>query len=297
MRALVFGGSGFIGSHLVDYLLENSWEVINYDRLYYQPKVNLTNYEFVLMDITQKLMWEGIYTDFTSVDVVFYLSGISGIQDCLNNPLEAVNINIASVVNLLETVKNYPKLKLVFSSSIYVNNNISGVYGITKRACEDLIKFYHEQHDLQYLIFRVGTVYGPRANSHNSISKLIKEALKTKIISYYGTGNEVREYIHVKDVAKSLVELSEKKVNEIYEITGSHPTKAKHMIFTILELLGPEYVVQFRGEKVFNHYCTTPYRYSSDLVKRYISDTYYSFGSGLLEVIEEISKKGDINEI
>jgi len=288
-KAIVLGGSGFIGSHLVDYLLDNDWKVVNFDIKKYLPK-NKKYYDFVKADLTNNFAWSTCDNCFEDTSIVFHLAGISGIQDCLDFPAKAMNANIMSTFNLLEMIKG-KSITLVFSSSMYVNSDLSGIYGVTKRTCEDLIKFYHKQYGLNYLLFRVGTVYGTRANHYNSMRNLVQNALKTGVVSYYGTGEEVREYIHVKDVVKALVELSDQNLNTTYEITGAYPLKAKDMVMTLKELLGEKYKVEFRNEKVMNHYSITPYRYMPDIAKKYISETYYSFGSGLLELIQELNEK------
>lgn len=290
-KAIVLGGSGFIGSHLVDCLLDNDWKVLNFDVKEYFPK-NKKYYEFVHADLTNTFAWSACSNCFKDINVIFHLAGISGIQDCLDSPAEAMNVNVMSTFNLLENIKNKKDLLLVFSSSMYVNSDLSGIYGITKRTCEDLIKFYHKQYGLNYLLFRVGTVYGTRANKHNSINNLIQKALKTGIISYYGCGSEIREYVHVKDVAQALVKLSSENVlNTTYEITGAYPLKAKDMIMMLKELLGDNYQVEFRNEKVINHYEITPYRYMPEVVKKYVPVVYTSLGNGLLELIKELDNE------
>ena len=292
-KAIVIGGSGFIGSHLIDCLIENNCQVLNIDNEWslfnYQEKSCRTLIISMLSDRFADILEH----ENKDASVIYHLAGISGIQDCIENSEKAVQVNVAGTIKILEKIKNNKEAFFVFSSSLYADSDVSGIYGITKRVCEDLIKFYHKQYGLNYIIFRIGTVYGSRANHHNSMANLIRSALKTKKISYYGTGEETREYIHVADVAKALVDfaINEKYWNQTYELTGTHPTKAKDMINLIKELLGDEYKVEFRNEKVINHYNVTPMQFKQNIVKKYIPDVCCSLSSGLYSLIKEIANE------
>lgn len=298
-KVIITGGAGFIGGHLIDRLLigEEYNKLICIDTKFYSSqstkKSKISYWDSIINDLKNI---QGIEVMLNDAKTIFHLAGISGIQDCLLLPIDAFHSNVISTLNILESIKGNKEVLFVFSSSVYVNNDVSGIYGITKRTCEDLIKYYHDNFGLNYLIFRVGTVYGTRANHYNSMTNLIKKALTTKKISYYGSGEEVREYIHVKDVAEALVKLSCDKNywNDTYEITGINPMKAKDMVTTIKDLLGAEYKIEFRNEKVMNHYNVTPYKYRQETVKKYIPDTCISFGSGLLEVIKELDNEKEI---
>jgi len=288
-RVIVFGGSGFIGSHVIDYLKSKEWETLNCDINLDSYNISIDNLE---CNVDDEYDLSNIGFNYYRYGVVFNFVSLADIEECLINPKEAVEVNINGTVNILEQIRKIKfkqKPLFVLASSMYIHNDISGMYGITKRACEEIVKFYSKQYRIPYLILRYGTIYGPRAGENNSIKKIVKEALQTKKISYYGTGEEVREYIHVKDVAKMTIELveDEKYRNSTYEITGTHPTKAKDMVKMLRDILGKEYKEEFRKEEVFNHYDITPYAFQPDVSKKYVSDTYYSFGAGLLEVVKD----------
>lgn len=290
-KALVFGGSGFLGSHLIDYLEENKWQYLNFDII---PTTSTKWYYRNIKDKHGLIQNKYEENFLNTANVVFNFVSVSDIKACLENPQRAVETNINGTVNILNRIKELEGAKplFVFASSMYVHNDISGIYGITKRTCEEIIKFYHKQYNIPYLILRYGTIYGPGSPRTNSINKIISTALKTKKISYYGTGEEVREYVHAKDVAKMTVELcQEKYINNTYEITGVNPVKAKDMVRMLKDILGDGYEEEFRNEKILGHYNVVPYSFQPDVAKKYIPETCYSFGAGLLEVVNELSKK------
>jgi len=295
MKVLTFGGSGFIGKHIIEELLLKGHRVLNYDIVKCtDAKIRLNDsYEFCEGNILNK---QAIYNACTSrnfyPEVIYNLAAISNIKECNEDSEKALQYNIIGNLNALFYATHY-KAKFIYTSSVYVHNNESGIYGITKSASEKLVKYYAKKHNFPYVILRYGTVYGQGAGEGNSIRDIIEKALKKKVISYYGSKENVREYIHVKDVAKCSVDMIDKKFNNSSMIiSGINPIKAEDMILMIKEILGNEYIINFGdGESVEGHYKIIPYKYENDIAKKYIADSYYDFGAGLLSVIEELNKE------
>jgi len=288
-KVLVIGGSGFIGNYIIKECLSRDWIAHNWDKKNNSKVYNL--------DITKLTPQSFPNFNFCDCDFIYHLAAISDINDCWNKPVEAIDINIGGLCRVLEMIRHYDMSfgyfkRFIYSSSMYVYNTDSGPYGITKRAAEDLIKWYQKEYDINYTILRYGSIYGPGADDNNSMKRLIENALKTGIISYYGTGEEVREYIHVKDLAKITVELSytTEFKNSTVNLTGQYPMKAKDMCYMIRDILGVEYIVEFKGEKPFNHYAVTPYKYQREVARKYVAQNYYDMGAGLLELITELDK-------
>ncbi|KKL87126.1 hypothetical protein LCGC14_1937790, partial [marine sediment metagenome] len=205
-KCLIFGGSGFIGSHLIEDLLKNGYEVCNYDPV--TLDVNLVN-EFrnqKYFQINGDILYHQPELEFDiyqiEPDIIFNFAARANIEDCNKNPEKAFDVNVTGNLNILKAlIKNKVK-KYVYVSSLYAQSNKSGFYGLTKEISEKITKYYAQKYDFDYVILRFGTVYGRRAQPENSITKIIKQALKTKVISYYGSGNETRNYISVEDTAR-----------------------------------------------------------------------------------------------
>lgn len=270
---LVFGSNGFIGRSLCKEAIK---------------KFAVMCLDIDTIDVRLKEDWNYFKEYAPDSDYIYYFTAISDINQCNDNIENAFSVNVDGLIHLLERIKRKGVI-FIFSSSVYVYNNHSGVYGITKRTAESIIKWYSENHGLDYRILRYGSVYG---FGSGAIYRMIKEALQTGIISYYGTGDEVREYIHVDDVVKcSLDILSEKFKNKTLTIAGHYPMKASNLCSMIREILGGEYKIEFRGQTPAGHYVSTPYSYMPDISEKYIANTFYDLGAGLLDLINKIKEK------
>jgi len=292
-KAIVFGGSGFIGSHVIDALLNSNYEVINFDTVPYE--IESEHYKNVVGSILdQAKVSDTIYRE--QPQVVYNFAAIADIDECQKKPLDTIRKNVygnalvlQGLVDLAEGRKLEDLPKFVFASSLYVYSREGGFYASAKRACEMFIRDYSKFFGMPFVIVRYGTIYGPRAGRSNSMYRLVKQALDTGVISYYGTGEEVREYVHVKDVARCSVEiLDEKFNNEAVVIAGSYPVKAYTMVRMLHDILGEEYEIEYRREKPLQHYTVTPYAFTPDLVvKKSLGDSY-DLASGLLSVVHDV---------
>jgi len=129
----------------------------------------------------------------------------------------------------------------------------------------------------------------------NSIYRYIKQALSEKKITCPGTGEEIREYIYVKDVAKLSIDvLADEYKNTHVTITGQHPTRYRDMILTIKEMLGGDIDVEFNPpEENSAHYTRTPYSFTPKLGNKLVSNYYVDLGQGLLECAEDVKRSLD----
>uniref|UniRef100_A0A6M3JI25 Putative NADH dehydrogenase n=1 Tax=viral metagenome TaxID=1070528 RepID=A0A6M3JI25_9ZZZZ len=316
MRAIVFGGSGFIGSHIVEELLRNNHCVINYDQVpsCIEHKVYDGRYIYIKGDIRYLNTSEqnlGTLFDSKPPDIVFILSAMANIEECENDPVLAMDTNVTSLAAILENVvaikdreeykiekSHFGKAKIpkvVFASSMYAVS-ADHPYGISKMAGERLLKWYAKKYGFSYVIFRYGTVYGPRAGNDNSIKKLIINSLKNKRVVHYATGNERREYIHVRDAAKSTVLLGCSRVNQTVVITGNDSVTGERLCKMVTEILRDELdsnIIFYNRGKPDGHYLITPYRYNNDRVIKYVPNETVDFGHGLLEVAEEVNNRDE----
>ncbi|MFA5256467.1 MAG: NAD-dependent epimerase/dehydratase family protein, partial [Candidatus Omnitrophota bacterium] len=200
MKAIVFGGSGFLGSHVADALDDAGHDVFIYDikpSRYLRPSQTMITGDI----LDEKKAAAAV----KGCDIVYNFAGIADIDEAGKKPLESVKCNILGNSILLEAARKAKIKRFVFASSLYVYSKAGGFYRSTKQACELLIENYHEVFKMPYTILRYGSLYGPRTDGNNFIYAIIKQALTHNKISRHGDGEEIREYIHVRDAAKGSV--------------------------------------------------------------------------------------------
>lgn len=288
MKAVVFGGSGFIGSHVADELTEKGYDVVIFDRKA-SPYLN----ECQIMVIGDIFDSNAVKETVEGADYVYNFAGIADLDDASTRPLDTVKYNILGNNIILDaSVKAYVD-RYIYASTIYVYSSSGGFYRCSKQAAELYIEEYNRKYDLEYTILRFGTVYGTRADERNSVYRYLLQALKEGKITCQGTGEEVREYIHVKDVARACVEiLSEEFKNKHIILTGHNPMKFKEMLEMIKEILNNQVEIELQPVvSGSNHYNITPYSFTPKIGDKYFSHHYIDMGQGLLECIHDIYKK------
>jgi UDP-glucose 4-epimerase len=150
---------------------------------------------------------------------------------------------------------------------------------------------------LDYTVLRYGSLYGPRAQPWNGLKKYITQAVIDKKINYPGTGNEKREYIHVRDAAKLSVEaLAEEYKNQCLNVTGTQILTSKELLYMINEIMGGGINLEFNPEhKDPNHYDVTPYRFSPKEARKMVPNVFFDLGQGVLDLVEEIYNQNNKN--
>lgn len=285
MKTIIFGGSGFVGSHVAEALDDFGHEVTIFDldkSPYQRPSQKFISGSILDQKRVQKAV--------KGQDVVYNLAGIADIGEARLRPLDTVNLNILGNSILLEAAIQAQVKRYVFASTIYVYSQSGSFYRTSKQACELYIEEYQKQYGLDYTIMRYGTLYGRRTSVGNSISRYLQEALLNRKIHFHGNGEEIREYIHVADAAQCSVDiLANEFRNQHVIITGHQPMKAKDMLGMIKEIVGTDVEVEFQTPTQDNgHYRVTPYSFNPRIGKKLIKNHYLDFGQGLLDCLEEI---------
>ncbi len=284
MKAMVFGGSGFVGSHTADVLSEKGYEVTIFD-LAPSPYLK-AGQKMIVGDI---LDLDAVKEAVAGASVVYNFAGIADIDEASEKPIDTIKHNILGNAHILESIKNQEIYRFIFASTVYVYSDAGSFYKSSKQACELYVEDYSKKYGIPYTIVRYGSLYGPRANESNPVYKLLKRAFTEKKISHYGSGEEMREYIHVEDAARCSVEiLDDDFINQHVILTGHHPIKSRELMTMINEMFKNQLTVEFRGEKPDAHYLVTPYSFNPRLGKKYISHYYIDMGQGLLQCIEEL---------
>jgi len=285
-KVLVFGGSGFLGSHVADALSDAGYDVHIFDRF---PSLWLRkDQKMILGDILDMQVVEHAIANCYAV---YNFAAIADLDEAIMKPLETAKVNILGNVYILEACKKNGVSRYVYASTVYVNSREGGFYRCSKRAAEQYVEQYQQSYGLDYTILRYGSLYGPRSDDHNGLWRVVKKALETGKISYNGSPEAMREYIHVVDAARASVEaLGPEFRNEHVVLTGQEPMRVMDLLKMLAEILGMSQNVEFIASDHPGHYIRTPYAYQPKLGRKYAPSLHVDLGQGLLELILEIQK-------
>ncbi len=241
-KALVTGGAGFIGSHIVDLLINSGYELVVIDNLSSGKKKNVNlGAHFYQVDINDPDIEEIFNRE--KPDYVCHQAAQISVSYSVNNPKVDAYCNIIGLLNLLElSLKNGVKGFLFASSggTVYGERellpidentplNPASPYGISKMVSEYYLHFYYHTYNLNYISLRYGNVYGPRQDPSGEagvIAIFIKKILQGDTPVINGDGEYIRDYIYVKDVANACL-LSIKNMIKLAEF--NYKTRIKHM--------------------------------------------------------------------
>ena len=286
-KVVVFGGSGFLGSHVADALSKKGFDVVIFD-IAESPFINKKQ-NMVIGDILDS---EQVNKVVHNSHFVYHFAGLADINEAKTKPLETITSNILGTTNILEACRINNVDRFVFASTIYVYSELGSFYRSSKQACELIIENYFDEYELNYTILRYGSLYGKRANQFNFIRNAVTQALLENKIDRKGDGNEVRDYIHVKDAAKASVKiLTDEFINSHIMIKGTQTIKIKELLSMINEIMGNIVEINYSKESHYEgHYRLTPYSFRPRVAEKFLLNTYHDLGQGLLETIYDVYK-------
>ena len=236
-KIIVTGGLGFIGSNLIN-LIKNKYFIINIDKVSYASNFknidpNIKNYKFYKQDINNKIFIKNILKKYNP-SIIFNLAAETHVDRSIDGPKQFIESNILGVFNLLELIRNYnKKIKLIHISTDEVygdikNNykskeedayNPSSPYSASKASGDLLIKSYIRTYKIPAIITNCCNNFGPNQYPEKLIPTIIYNILNKKPIPIYGKGENVREWIYVKDHCDALIKIAETGViGENYNI-------------------------------------------------------------------------------
>lgn len=286
-QVVVYGGSGFLGSHVADTLSDAGYRVRIFDRVpspYVRP-----DQEMIVGDIMNLDQVIGASCD---CKYVYNFAGIADINDAKNRPVDTASINVLGNVHALEGARIHQAERFVFASSLYVYSESGSFYRASKQAAERFVESYHERYGLPYTILRYGSLYGRRADERNGIYRLIRDALEKKEITYAGSKAAMREYIHVLDAAKLSVRiLGEEYANRHFVLSGQERMSVENFMKMISEMIPGGVGLHFQGKVDDGHYVMTPYGFHPKVGHKLVSNDYVDLGQGLLDCMAEIHEQ------
>ena len=256
MRALVTGGAGFIGSNIVDELINQGHQVVviddesasENDNFYWNKDAE--NYKYDICD------YEQIEPLFRGVDWVFHLAAQSRIQPAIKNPIRTVRVNCEGTTNVLQCSRVYGVKKVIYSSTSACYGLINkppltenmvpdclNAYSVTKVAAENMCKMYTRLHDLSTVVFRYFNVYGERQPTRGQYAPVVGLFIKQKNngnpMTVVGDGLQTRDYTHVSDVVRANIMAAENDSVGSGEIMNIGCGKS-YSVLDLVEMIGKE---------------------------------------------------------
>lgn len=249
-KVLVTGGAGFIGSHLVDLLLQEGLQVIVVDDLRgghvsnLEKHLNNRNFQFAVADILSDDLTPDLFRD---VDIVFHLAGIGDIVPSIERPSEYMAVNVQGTVRVLERARQAKVKKLVYaaSSSCYgladvptsESNPINTLYpyALSKYLGEQICLHWSRLYELNVNVIRIFNAYGTRVRTTGAYGAVfgvfLKQKLEGKPLTVVGDGEQTRDFVYVTDVARAFYLAGITHLtSRIYNVGGSNPQSINHLV-------------------------------------------------------------------
>ena len=288
-KVVVTGGTGFMGSHTADELTRRGYHVIVFDQAE-SPWLH-PDQEMMIGDVLDP---KSLAMAMKGARYVYHFAGIADIEESRSRPVETMNLNVMGASLVVEAARQSSVERVIFASTMYVYSPFGSFYRASKQAAETIIEAYQQEYALDYTFLRYGSLYGPRAQDWNGLRKYVQQVVEGGQITYAGTGEEKREYIHVYDAARLSVDvLDDKHRNRAITVTGSQILSSKEMMDLIFEIAGKKSdIVLTDTERKGYHYNLTPYRYTPKQAFKLVPSEFIDIGQGVLELVKELHEEG-----
>ncbi|WP_017436814.1 dTDP-glucose 4,6-dehydratase [Saccharococcus caldoxylosilyticus] len=308
MNLLVTGGAGFIGSNFVRYILEKypNYKVVNYDLLTYAGNLenlkdveNHPNYTFVKGDINNRELVDYLVKTY-KIDVIVNFAAESHVDRSITDPDIFVKTNVLGTQALLDVAKanNIKKYVQISTDEVYGTLGETGYfteetplapnspYSASKAGGDLLVRAYHETYGLNVNITRCSNNYGPYHFPEKLIPLMITNALEGKELPIYGDGQNIRDWLHVKDHCAAIdLVIHKGRPGEVYNIGGHNERTNNEIVHLIVEKLGVskdliKYVADRPGHD--RRYAIDPTKIMTELGWK----PQYTFEKGIVETIQ-----------
>ena len=251
-RILVTGGAGFIGSHVVDALVEAKHKVFVIDDLSSGKKANVNKKaKFFRLDIRNKRLAEIFHK--IKPDYVFHLAAQKSVKKSVLDPAYDAEVNIIGSINLFENCRQYKVKKIIFSSTggaLYGDTHVMPTpethheapispYGVAKLSIEKYLYYYRQVYGQQYVILRYANVYGPRQDPEGEagvVAIFLDRILTNKQPYINGHGRQRRDYVYVSDVVKANLLSLKRNILGIFNIGTARETSVNELFEQIRKI-------------------------------------------------------------
>ena len=265
MNIIVTGGAGFIGSHLVDRLINDGHRVLVIDNLSTGLKAFVNDRaEFLQMDIRDPKLGQ-VFCDFKPT-YVFHEAAQTMVPDSMKDPANDCDINLKGLINVLEACRQAGVDKILTPSSAAVYGDLDSLplteemtgqptsfYGLTKMTMEHYLRIYRDAFGLDYICFRYSNVYGSRQGDGGEggvISIFAKLAVQDKTLQIFGDGQQTRDFIYVDDVVEAnICGMNHKAVTGVFNVSTNKGVSVNSLVKTFNTVTGKELSVDYGPER------------------------------------------------
>jgi len=295
MRIAVTGGSGFIGSHVVDKMVSAGHDVVVID---HRVRPHRQDVEFIDTDVVDLAsMLQAV----EGCDHVFHLAAVSNVNHALQQPVYTVQINVLATANVLEAARRSAVSRVHFASTVWVYAGARAdgaltedapfylpgaghIYTSSKMAGEMIVHNYSELYGQPFTILRYGIPFGPRMRDELVIPRFVRMALAGEPITVHGDGSHFRNYVYVEDLAAAhVLALSDKAENEVFNLEGAHPVTILDLVEALRDIIG-DVTVRFESNRAGDYPGRTV---SADKVERVLGwRPTTPFAEGLRRYVE-----------
>ena len=260
-RVVVTGGSGFIGSHVVDSLADSGHRVTVLDHRVVPHRDDVEFEDVDLLDLSSVLAAT------RGADHIFHLAAVSNVNYAYKYPVYSTALNVMGTTNVLESARINGVERVHLASTVWVYNgapdntpidesvpfHLDGaghIYTSTKMACEMLCHNYAELYDLHFTVYRYGIPYGPRMREELLIPIFLKKALSGEPLTVSGKGDQYRKFVYVRDLADAhVLGMSDEAVDQTYNLEGPHKVSVLEVAERIRGLVGDHVEIEFTPER------------------------------------------------
>jgi UDP-glucose 4-epimerase len=255
LRVLVTGGSGFIGSHVLDVLAARGHSAVNFDRVESPHHTNGT-FQTVLGDATDAHV---LADAMDGCEAVIHLAAMADVNDVQADPEGAETANARATLAVLEAARRAGVERVVYGSTIWVYSDVpetevcedtrltppAHLYTATKLAGELYCRSYAELYGIEYTVLRFGIPYGPRARDATVLAAFTRKALAGEPLTVAGSGDQTRRFVYVEDLADGVVRALEAPgaANRVYNLAGTETTTIREIAETVRDLVGDTEIV------------------------------------------------------
>lgn len=288
------GGSGFIGSHVVDHLADAGHDVVVLD-IVGAHRGDVESFPVDILDL------ESLVTGTKGCDVVFHLAAVSNVNDAFDDPVRAVEVNVTGTTNVWEAARRNEVGRAHFASTVWVYAGAVGdavdedspfflataghIYTASKIAGEMIVHNYFDLYGQPFTILRYGIPFGPRMRDELVIPRFVQAALRGETISIEGDGSQYRNYVYIEDLARAhVLALGESAENEVINLEGAEPVSIRRIAETVVDVLDSPTAVEYVHARQGDFMGRTV---SADKARRLLGwEPQVSFEDGLRRYIE-----------
>ena len=260
MKTLVIGGSGFIGSHVVDALVREGHDVRVFDLRRF-PYSDDHEVETVVGDVVDP---QGLLVAMRGCDRVLHLAAMADVEQVEKDPRRAQAVNAEGTLNVLEAARRSEIERVVYASTIWVYGDRVGqtvgedsqlplpahFYTATKLAGEMYCRSYGTLYGLEHTILRFGIPYGPRARPAAVVPSFVHQALSGSALTIKGDGSQSRRFVYVEDLAGGVVRgLAPVAANRVYNLVGQESVTIRQVAEVVRGYLGSVAIVHTAGRR------------------------------------------------